>query len=295
MKKTYTPTLLACFITSLFIFSACVPNETCTPTEGQNSQCQPKDSDDQNDKVPTPPTPGTDVPPGKETDKAGSFDRPWQNKNTSIVIDAYEGNRIDWDEMSKDRKMLGVIHRSSIGFRKDSLYESRKKIALERGYLWGAYHLGRRGSTIEQADFFLSIVENEPDTLMILDLEDTASNNFMSIEEAIVFMEHVFKKTGKIPVVYANHKTTILLNSKVKNHPLFQKAKFWYARFKEKITDFPSGVWKNYFLWQFSSEINCSPSVTCLYRVPGTSHDMDVNVFNGPEGDLKSQWNNDPQ
>jgi hypothetical protein len=49
-------------------------------------------------------------------------------------------------------------------------------------------------------------------------------------------------------------------------------------------------TWATYTLWQFSSEIDCSAQGTCLYNVPGTRFDMDVNVFFGtPEG-LKAQW-----
>ncbi|GAB4019557.1 MAG: hypothetical protein Fur0010_21640 [Bdellovibrio sp.] len=243
--------------------------------------------------TPTPaprPDPKPTPAPGPKGD---AFNRPWDRGDTSIVIDAYELNSIDWNKMSADTKMIGVIHRSSIGLRADTKYEQRREIASDRGYLWGAYHLGSRGNTIQQADFFLSIVGDEPDTLLVLDLEDTNASNFMSLDEAIVFMEYVYEKTGKIPVVYANHSTTQKLNAKVRAHPLFQQAKLWYARFKANVTDFPFGVWDEYFLWQFSSEINCTKTGSCLYNVPGTSSDMDINVFNGPAEELRSQWNND--
>ena len=127
---------------------------------------------------------------------------------------------------------------------------------------------------------------------MILDLEDTTNGTFMTIDESVIFMEYVYEKTGRIPVVYANHTTTKLLNTKVKNHPLFKQSKLWYARFTKKITDYPNGVWPNYFLWQFSSEINCSKTGSCYYNVPGTAFDMDVNVFNGTTEELKAQWTN---
>ncbi len=224
---------------------------------------------------------------------AASLLSPWTKSNSSIVIDAYEGNSIDWNKMATDTKVAGVIHRSSIGLKVDSQYLARKKIALDRGYLWGAYHLGRPGNTIAQANLFLSLLKDEPNTLMILDLEDTGSGSFMSIDEAVVFMNYVYEKTGHIPTVYANHSTTVLLNSKVKSNPLFQQSKLWYARFKANVTDFPSGIWKNYFLWQFSSEINCSTTGSCLYNVPGTKSDMDINVFHGSASELASQWHND--
>jgi GH25 family lysozyme M1 (1,4-beta-N-acetylmuramidase) len=169
---------------------------------------------------------------------------------------------------------------------------SRRKIAKERGYLWGAYHLGYTGNVEKQVDLFLSLIGDDENTLMVLDLEDTNNGRFMTITEAQRFMDLVFERTGKIPVVYANHSTTRLLNSRVKNNILFKQAKLWYARFKSSVTDFPIGVWNNYFLWQFSSEINCSRTGTCLYNVPGTRFDMDVNVFYGDASELESRWHN---
>lgn len=233
----------------------------------------------------TPTTPTTPV-------NSSAFASPWKSSTTSIVIDAYEGNSIDWDKMATDKKVVGVIHRSSNGTKADTQYVARKKIAKERGYLWGAYHLAKKGNPIDQAKFFLSMINNEQDTLMILDLEDTSSGSFMTVDEAIQFMTYVYEQTGRIPVIYANHTVTVQLNAKVKSNPLFQQSKLWYARFKSTITDYPGGIWPNYFLWQFSSEINCTTTGSCLYNVPGTKFDMDVNVYNGSATDLAAEWNN---
>ncbi len=234
------------------------------------------------------PAPSTPTLPRNE-----AFNNPWNSNNSTIVIDAYEGNSIDWDKMATDKKVGAVIHRASSGLIIDSQYSARKKTALERGYLWGAYHLGKKGNTLAQAKLFLSLVNNEPNTLMILDLEDTSAGNFMTIDEAVIFMNYVYEQTGRTPVVYANQTTTVQLNSKVKMNPQFQNSKLWYARFKSNVTDFPVGIWSGYFLWQFSSEINCSSTGSCLYNVPGTESDMDVNVFYGPARELASQWHND--
>lgn len=233
------------------------------------------------------------VPEVPKTDKLNleSLDYPWKKPVPAIVIDAYQGNGIDWNKMAADKRMVAVIHRSAHGMRKDTEYFNRKKIALERGYLWGAYHLGSRGNTIAQADLFISMA-NDKDTLMILDLEDHSNASMMSLDESVAFMNYVYEKTGKIPVVYANHSVTVAINSKLKSNALFKKSKLWYARFKGKVTDFPVGIWNNYFLWQFSSEINCTKTGTCLYNVPGTSSDMDVNVFYGSAAELKENWNN---
>jgi len=243
-------------------------------------------------KRPKPTPAPTPVQKPAPVENPHAFLSPWNSSSTSIVIDAYEGNSIDWNKMATDQKVVGVIHRSSIGLITDKLYLSRKKIALERGYLWGAYHLGRPGDPITQAELFLKLVDGENDTLMILDLEDTSSGKFMSLSEAEIFMNYVYEKTGRIPIVYANHATTIALNKRFSNHSLFLQSKLWYARFKSEVTDFPVGIWKEYFLWQFSSEINCSKTGTCLYNVPGTSSDMDVNVYYGNKRELASEWAN---
>jgi GH25 family lysozyme M1 (1,4-beta-N-acetylmuramidase) len=309
MKEKYNLKVLL-ILMSLVTFS-CVQDDPCSKIDTivssdalsaeDAAKCDdgggdnPDDGTDPLDPIDPAPIPipdPTPIPVPSETD-LNSLNKPWSREDATIVIDAYQGNSIDWDKMATDTKVAGVIHRSSIGMRVDTKYKSRKKIALDRGYLWGAYHLGRRGDTIKQADLFLSLVQDEPDTLMILDLEDTNSGNFMSITEAITFMDYIYEKTGKIPTVYANHSTTKILNERVKSHPLFQQSKLWYARFKSKVTDYPSGVWPNYFLWQFSSEINCSKTGSCLYNVPGTRFDMDVNIFNGPQSDLRLKWNND--
>jgi GH25 family lysozyme M1 (1,4-beta-N-acetylmuramidase) len=248
------------------------------------------------DEIATPPE--VPVPTGPlrptpfDSHKYGpeKYAKAWSAPATSIVIDAYQGNSIDWNQMATDKRVVGVIHRSSIGLTVDTKYQERKKIALERGYLWGAYHLGKPGDPIAQAQLFLKTAGTEPETLLILDLEDTSSPKMMSIDGAVKFMEYVYQQTGRIPVIYANHNVTLALNKSLIGHPLFSKTKLWYARFRPEIPDFPRGIWSTYFLWQFSSEINCSKTGTCLYNVPGTLYDMDVNVFFGTREALASQW-----
>lgn len=288
---------------SLFL-SSCVEEDTaddCTPNSTSTSiePCSDGGIGDDNDSPEEPlpdeeePDEGDDQDQDDDQDdqvRGDYFNSPWKRQDTTIVIDAYEGNPINWNSMATDPKVAGVIHRSSIGMRVDDKYNERKRIAKQRGYLWGAYHLGRRGDTIAQAKLFLDLINGEEDTLMILDLEDTSSSRFMSLDEAMVFLEYVYERTGRIPIVYANHSTTKLLNQRLSHNHLLQQTKLWYARFKSHVTDFPVGIWSNYFLWQFSSEINCSRTGSCLYNVPGTYYDMDVNVYNGTESQLRYDW-----
>lgn len=218
------------------------------------------------------------------------YNQAWLHPESQIVIDAYDENEIDWKKMKSDLRLAGVIHRATIGLRKDRLYHERRTIAESQGYLWGAYHLGLSGDPIQQAEFFLKAIGDTSKVLLVLDLEDLANGNMMKLTEARQFLAYVYQRTGKIPVIYANHKTTETLNREALQDPLMSKTQLWYARFRSSIPDFPQGIWSTYFLWQFSSEINCKATGQCFYNVPGTYFDMDINVFYGSRQDLRKLW-----
>ncbi len=219
------------------------------------------------------------------------FSEPWKNPNIAIAIDPYEGNDIDWDKLATDKRVVAIIHRATIGLRADRRYAARQIEAVRRGYRWGAYHLFRPGDPIKQADFFLSTVKPTKDDLLVLDLESTDAKD-MSLAEALVFLKRIKQATGRYPLIYANDLVTRAINDQYGAASTFANTHLWYARFKSTITDFPSGTWKTYELWQFSSELNCRASDrgSCLYTVPGTEYDMDVDVYNGTIEELKSKW-----
>src|SRR5689334_17506551 len=82
------------------------------------------------------------------------FNEPWKNPNVALAIDPFEGNDIDWDKLGTDKRVVGIIHRATIGDRVDKKYAERKIEAKKRGYKWGAYHYAKPGDPIKQADFF---------------------------------------------------------------------------------------------------------------------------------------------
>ena len=220
------------------------------------------------------------------------FNSPWKNPDIALAIDPFEGNPIDWDLLATDKRVVAIIHRATIGDRVDKKYAERKIEAKKRGYKWGAYHLGKAGDPITQADFFLETVKPEKDDLLALDLESTDAAKYMSFDDARAFIKRIREKTGRYPLVYANKLVTQTISEQFPADEVFTKTPLWYARFKSSVTDFPSGTWSTYTLWQFSSEINCKAvdRSSCLYTVPGTGYDMDVNVFNGTIEELRSKW-----
>ncbi len=220
------------------------------------------------------------------------FNQPWKNPNIAITIDPFEGNPIDWAQLATDKRVVAIIHRATIGFRVDTKYAPRKVEAKKRGYKWGAYHFGKPGDPIKQADFFLETVKPEKDDLIALDLDGLDATKHMNFEEARVFIDRIKEKTGRYPFVYANNQVTKAIADAYGKDDLFARTHLWYARFKPTVTDFPAGTWKTYTIWQFSSEINCTAAnrSACLYTVPGTEYDMDVNVYNGTIEELKLKW-----
>src|SRR6267142_3574962 len=87
------------------------------------------------------------------------FQEPWKDVRLAIVIDPYQGNEILWADVATDPRVAGIIHRATIGKRKDTKYAERKAEARLRGYRWGSYHLGKPGNPIKEADFYLDTVK----------------------------------------------------------------------------------------------------------------------------------------
>jgi GH25 family lysozyme M1 (1,4-beta-N-acetylmuramidase) len=233
---------------------------------------------------------------------------PWKSKDTALVIDAYEMNIIDWDEMLKDKRIAGFISKASDGLPESftctgdhggdtvahcktmwrkyavsrELYQTRRLIARANGLLWGAYHLARPGN--------LDYAEPRDDELMVLDLEGIDAEKYMSLEDAAIFAGHIKTRTGRYPMLYTNHATAKHIAANRDRFPILSRLPLWYARYKPGIRNvFPMGNWDSYALWQFSSAANCSKR-RCPYRVAGTLTDIDVNVAAMNAEALKAVW-----
>src|SRR5437773_3865506 len=136
------------------------------------------------------------------------FNEPWKNPKVAIAIDPFEKNEIDWDALATDTRVVAIIHRATIGDRADLKYAERRDEAKQRGYKWGAYHLGKPGDPILQADFFLATVKPGKDDLLALDLESPDATRHMSFDEARTFIKRIKEKTGRYPLIYANNSVT---------------------------------------------------------------------------------------
>lgn len=76
-----------------------------------------------------------------------------------MVIDLSHHNVItEFDQIVNDG-IVGIIHEATEGKTiKDQEYANRKVKWLEMGKLWDSYHFASGGSGIEQANYFLIVV-----------------------------------------------------------------------------------------------------------------------------------------
>ena len=239
---------------------------------------------------------------------------PWKSDDKALVIDAYEFNPINWQELTSDDRIAGFINKASDGLppawscgKADGddyklcknrwwkysvtkeLYMTRREMAKMKGLLWGAYHLGRPGNPREQADHFVDFAEPAEDDLIALDIEDN-SEEWMSLADAEIFADQIKIRTGRYPVLYTNGSTAKAISAQRAQYPLLSRLPLWYARYRDDITGkFPEETWPSYALWQFSSMHNCD-SRSCPYRVKGAKTDIDVNVSTMDVAGLKAAW-----
>jgi GH25 family lysozyme M1 (1,4-beta-N-acetylmuramidase) len=242
------------------------------------------------------------------------FDRPWLDKDRALVVDAYEYNAIDWQKLSTDKRIAGFIGKASDGLSPPyacsgdeteqklckalwkrhavarELFHTRRTIAKALGLKWGAYHLARPGNPIDQANHFIDFAEPADDDLLAIDIEDNDPDQWMSLDDAELFVRHIQRRLGRFPVLYTNGSTARHIADNRGRYPLLSRLPLWYARYAEAISPhFPTGNWESYALWQFASGKNCGPR-KCPYRVPGTENDIDVNVSTMTVGQLRAAW-----
>lgn len=220
---------------------------------------------------------------------ARAAEKPWDRGDTALVIDAYEGNAIRWDEMASEPRIAAVIHRATIGSRKGARYRERQDEARRRGYAWGAFHVGMPGDPVAQADRFLDVARASDDDVLVLDIESLDARRGMTLASARRFLRHVHAKTGRWPMLYGNDDVVRKISRRAGRDAVFATTPLWYARFRDDISDFPTGTWDACALWQFCSEINCKAG-DCPLRVPGTEHDIDVSLFAGTTDELRAAW-----
>ncbi len=162
----------------------------------------------------------------------------------------------------------------------DPSYADAKTLCIGNGVLFGAYHFGRAGSGVDQADYFLKFAQ--PDDHMLVALDWEAS---MGVAGAEQFAQRIHDILGRWPVIYTRksyaepligNKSTILTNC-----PL------WVASYQTSA-DWPK-QWATYAIQQYSNGTD-GPTP---HGVAGIGAAIDMNRLNPRFGDLATWWASD--
>ena len=195
-----------------------------------------------------------------------------------LVADAYHGDSISSFEKMAEAGIVGLVHKATQGVSgRDSRYVGRKPLALDAGLLWGAYHFNTRTSGVDQAEWFLDVVQPEPQTLLAFDWEnnDVTHRPAATLQQAVDFALTVHAETGRWPVIYSANVARELVREW---HPVLSQCPYWPAHVgvsKPRL----AGGWPTWQLWQFS----------WTYRIAGCGP-VDMNYFNGTEEELRAWW-----
>jgi len=207
------------------------------------------------------------------------------------IVDIYEENSFDFDD-AWDHGVRAIFHQTGRGtYHTDGLYAARKKTALKKGFLWGAYHLLSAEDNDLQLDAFFALQDPaEPGIALALDWEKPdADHNTMSYRKLRMMAARFNARlkphdVDRYPILYSGN----LFREEdgiVAGDALLAKCPVWYNRMRDTPLGLPKRTWPRYTLWQFDNEDreNGGPPKNVL---PGA----DWNRFDGSFDDLKRAW-----
>ncbi len=83
-----------------------------------------------------------------------SFIKPWDNTEKPIVIDVYSKNDYTINQITKEKRIKGIIHKLSV--EDSSFFYKRRKEAYQNNLLYGSYYLPKYDTDgKKQADEYL--------------------------------------------------------------------------------------------------------------------------------------------
>ena len=178
--------------------------------------------------------------------------------------------------------LAGVIQKATQGTAfKDPTYLVNRQKAAGAGLRWGAYHFGTGDDGVSQAELFLSVVQPDPETLLVLDFEANGQGASMSLEEARAFVTHVHEVTGRWPGLYSGHYIKDLLGTRV--DPVLSRCWFWLSQYGPTAVVPPN--WPSWTFWQYTDgAVGPQPHV-----VNGIGR-CDRDKFNGDDDMLREFW-----
>ena len=201
---------------------------------------------------------------------------------TNSVVDISHFNGHPNFQRAKAAGIMGAIQKATQGTSfTDPTFAANRNSCSDAGLLFGAYHFGVGADGLEQADFFLSVLQPREQDVLVLDFEANPQGPSMTLEEARAFVTHVKAATGRWPGLYSGHYLKELLGTA--NDPVLTKCWLWLAQYGPTAVIPPA--WREWTLWQYTDgALGPQP-----HTVDGIGA-CDRNRFNGTEDDLAAFW-----
>lgn len=202
------------------------------------------------------------------------------------IIDIYAGNdHIDL-QAAWDSGVRAIIHKASEASDvTDNAYRQRKYLALQIGFMWGAYHLSSAQGAAEQLDYFLKIEDGSDQRILLaLDWETSKHHGVMTLDQVHEFVTLFHQRLGRYPVLYGGHMIREAA-AITQGDKLLAKCPLWYQRYRSTPVGLPIATWPSYTIWQYDNEDLQNGG----YNFPSTKG-ADWNRYNGSLQNLQAAW-----
>lgn len=203
-----------------------------------------------------------------------------------LVVDIYDGDRVDSFAAACAAGVRGIIHKATTGATgRDDAYRGRRPEALAAGLLWGAYHWGTAAPIDQQVDNFLGWAQPDAGTLIALDFEADAGDQ-MTLQGARDFLTAIEQRLGRKAVLYSG--ATIKAALGQTRDAYFGSHRLWLPDYGPTPVVPPS--WGSYWLWQYTDG-TAGPGPRSAPGIPGNSAgQLDCNRFHGAPEQLPAEW-----
>lgn len=215
---------------------------------------------------------------------------------TGIVDLHHSDGRYDL-AAAKAGGVVAMIHKATEGKDwKDPLFVQAMEACKVNGVARGTYHFASASSPgAVQADFFLSVVGDRAE-LLVLDWETNHGRaGTMLRAEAVAFVRRIEERTGRKPVVYGY--LSMLRNECAKASPdelaALGACPLWLAAYgPDPLRTVPPKAWSRWDLFQYTNGSD-GPADRETYprTVPGFARAaQDRSVFRGTPDELVTWW-----
>ena len=201
--------------------------------------------------------------------------------NVVVDISHHNGN-VDLAK-AQAAGIVGVIHKATQGTSMvDNMYDQNRQKADAASLLWGAYHFGTQADGVAQADFFLSKVNADGKTLLVLDYEPNG-NSTMTLGQAKAFVARINEVTGRFPGLYSGSLIKQQLGGKPAD-PVLSQCFLWIAQYGPAPSNIPA-TWPAWTMWQYTDG-NVGPQPHSVAGIGNCDRDQ----FNGTIEQLQQLW-----